>query len=718
MKVPFTWLQEYVPVEESAEEVATRLTMGGLEVEGIEPSALGPVIDVYVTPNRGDCLSMIGVAREIAALYGLPLRLPAPPPSSEGGEIQARTSVTIEEPELCPRYAARMIRGVKVGPTPQWMQDRLRAALSTKEKEWESINNVVDVTNYVLLEMGQPLHAFDFDKLSGQRIVVRQARPGEQIETLDEVMRELSPPMLVIADAEKPVAIAGIMGGTNTSISDQTTNVLIESAHFHPLTVRRTRRGANFVKVSDAAYRFERVVDPGGVRRALDRACELLTAMGQPDAVPGVIDIYPHPIPERKVRLRVQRAIDRLGMELTSHICADALRALGFGVHTDSVGAEDTLLVNVPSFRSDILIEEDLIEEVGRIYGYENIPETLPKGDTTQGGESEEGRFLNRLKGILVGCGLQEVITHSLTAPAFFDPPEDAVRRVAIRNASSANVSTLRRSLLPTLLDVAQHNAARGQERLAIFEVGRIWQNDTHAGEIVPNEYLAVAGLLVGAVAPPGWQATARPQIADYTMLKGVVDHLLHGLDIPEATLRPLEERASHIPQFHPGRTATISLQGGRPDGILGELHPQVASRIDLRNRIYLFEISIDALRRATPQEGKRYRLLSNNQYIIRDLAPRIAEDLPYAAVQAAIQAANVEILEEYRLIDLYRGSPLPENVKSLTLSFTFAFKPYWKEVEGKNTVIDRPLTEQEVNAALTSIRSELEARCRATFPA
>ena len=699
MRVPLEWLKQYLPNlpgEASAEEIATRLTMGGLEVEGIETSSLGPVLDVYITPNRGDCLSMVGVAREVAALYGLPLHTPAPPPSREGGPTAVLTSVTLLAPDLCPRYAARILQGVKIGPSPGWMQQRLEAAGQ------RPINNVVDVTNYVMLELGQPLHAFDLDQLAEQRIVVRRATAGEKFTTLDDVEHELTDSTLVIADGEKAVAIAGVMGGQNSEVSDATTNLLLESAHFDPLAVRRASKSLGLR--TEASYRFERVVDPEGVRRAVDRACELLQEMGQPAAVEGVVDAYPTPIHSRTVTLRVTRAIELLGMDLTSHICADSLRALGFEVRTESQGVIDTLHVQVPAFRPDITLEEDLIEEIGRIYGYENIPETLPGGATTQGGDSPEGIFISRLKRTLTACGLQEIVSHSLTAPSFFDAPADAARQVAVRNTLSADIGGLRRSLLPTLLDVAQHNARHGQAHLALCEVGRVWQNEPGDDGPTPVEYVAVAGLLTGTLNEPGWQKDTPPLVADFALTRGIVERLLAELGITDATFRALQDRAEQLPQFHPGRTATISLRGGHPDGILGEVHPSVAAKFGLRDRVYVFEIGLNALYEAmTAAQGPGFRPLTRFPSVVRDIAPHLPEHVPYAAVASAVKTANVPLLENFKLTDVFRGGPLREGTKSLTLSLTFRAS-------------DRTLSEAEITEALQSIRTELTERCGAVL--
>ena len=696
MRVPLEWLKQYLSIEASAEEIATRLTMGGLEVEGIEMSPLGPVLDVYITPNRGDCLSMVGVAREIAALYGLPLRIPAPPPSREGGPTAELTSVTLLAPDLCPRYAARVVRGVKIGPSPQWMRQRLEAAGQ------RPINNVVDVTNYVMLELGQPLHAFDLDRLAEQRIVVRRATAGEKFTTLDEIERELTDSMLVIADGEKAVAIAGVMGGQNSEVSEKTTALLLESAHFDPLAVRRASRVLGLR--TEASYRFERVVDPEGVRRAVDRACELLQQMGQPEAVEGVVDVYPAPVALRSVTLRVTRAIELLGMDLTSHICADSLRALGFEVRTESHGATDVLHVQVPAFRPDIALEEDLIEEIGRIYGYENIPETLPAGATTQGGDSAEGMFISRLKRTLTACGLQEIVSHSLTAPSFFDAPADAARQVAVRNTLSADIGGLRRSLLPTLLDVAQHNARHGQQHLALCEIGHVWQNEPGADGPVAVEYIAVAGLLSGPLSETGWQKDTAPLAADFALTRGIVERLFAELGITDATFRALQDRADQIPHFHPGRTATISLRGGHPDGIIGEVHPAVAAKFGLRERVYVFEIGLNALLEATAAaKSPGFRPLTRFPSVVRDIAPHLPEHVPYAAVASAVKTANVPLLEDFRLTDVFRGGPLREGTKSLTLSLTFRAP-------------DRTLSEAEITEALQRIRTELTERCDAVL--
>lgn len=721
MRVPLEWLQQYVHVNATAEEIATTLTMGGLEVEGIETEAseerpLVPVLDVYITPNRGDCLSMVGVAREVAALYDVPLIVPEPPKSEPGGEAAKLISITVTNAELCPRFAARVVQGVKIGPSPDWMQARL---LSAGQRP---INNVVDITNYVMLELGQPLHAFDLDTLAGKQLIVRTAKESETVQTLDGEERPLSSSMVIIADAERPISVAGIMGGANTEVSDTTTNVLFEAAHWNPLSIRRTSRALNLR--TDASYRFERVVDPALCRRAVDRACELLAQMGQPAAVPGAVDVMPNPIQGRDVTLRVSRAAERLGMEITPEIALACLRRLTLQAE---LRENDVIAVHVPPFRPDLTLEEDLIEEVGRVYGYANIPETLPVGGTTRGGDSEDGRLIGQIKRALAECGLQEVVTHSLTAPSFFDAPEDALRRVPMKNALSAELSGLRRSLLPTLLDVADHNAARQQSALAIFEVGRVWQNVAErSGGISPQEYIAVGGLLVGSLTAASGHPAAKDDVADFYMARGVVERLLQRLNIAGAKFRPAqfaaklidhiqEGDADHIPvdpgklapQFHPQRVAFVTLHDNTILGVCGELHPLLAEKLRFRDRIYLFEISFEEIKRAVNwvqgTGGLRYRPISAYPAVSRDLAPRVDERMLYAHIEWAIEEANEPLLEQVRLTDIFRGAPLPEGTKSLTLSFTFR-------------AADHTLSEAEVTLALANIRTRLEAHCGATF--
>jgi len=737
MRLPIEWIKEYAPIEAGADEIARRLTMAGLEVEETEESNRGPVLNIKVTPNRGDCLSVIGVARELAAAYNAPLR-PIPPlssPSKGGGDAAQYTSVTLDAPDLCPRYAARIVRNIRPGSSPDWMQARLIAA------GMRPINNIVDVTNYVMLEMGQPLHAFDYETLIERRIVVRRARPGETITLIDGVKRALTPEMLVIADAERPVAVAGVMGGAETEMSEETKTMLLESAHFDPLSVRRTARALGLR--TEASYRFERIVDPLGVVAAADRACALIAELGMGEVVPGVVDLFPAPSPARAIPVRPARVGLLLGYAVSEEEVIDSLTRLGFGVTrkmsvehgqtttgqtaplppewshltgtpvqpppprrgTVKASAEDAgavawavgegadLAFTVPSWRPDIVREIDLVEEVGRVLGYERIPEHLPVGESTQGGDSARGRFLERVRDILVGAGLQEIVAHGLLAPTPLEDPREADRRIAIRSALSAELSGLRRSLLPGLMDAVERNVRRGLAPLALFEIGHVFR----LGQGEYEETTAVGGILVGPLTAGSWQRDSRPAPADFYTARGLVERLADGLGVEGLTFAPGDD-----PRLHPGRRANVLL-ANQVIGYVGELHPDRTADLNVRDRVIVFEVSADALQ-AAASRGRRYAPLSPFPAVVRDLAPRIAAEIPYSQVEQAIESASVDLVESFALTDVFSGPPLPEGIKSLTLSFTLRAP-------------DRTLTEAEVNDALARLRAALESACGATFP-
>lgn len=691
MRLPVEWIKEYVPVKADAEEIAHRLTMAGFEVEEIEETEQGAVLNITVTPNRGDCLSVIGVARELAAIYGVALPvIPHYGAESTVGDAAQYTCVTIEAPDLCSRYAARIVRNLRVGPSPAWVQNRLIAA------GMRPINNVVDVTNYVMLEMGQPLHAFDYDTLIDHRIVVRRARPGERITTLDGTEHILTEEMLMICDAERPVAVAGVMGGFETEMSLSTRTMLLESAHFHPVAVRRTARALNLH--TEASYRFERIVDPGLVVAAANRACELMAELGIGEVVPGVVDVYPAPDPERTLGVRPTRASAMLGFAISGEQVTESLSRLGFRPfprrHDAGSSPKDYYMFRIPSWRPDIVREIDLIEEVGRVLGYEHIPEHLPVGVTTQGRDSSWGRFAQQVRDILVGAGLQEIVSHSLLAPSSFEHPREAEQRIVIRNALSAELSSLRCSLLPGLIDAMDRNARRGQGPLAFFEVGRIFRRGTEEYEETTSIGVALAGPMV----PAHWERASRLGPADFYTAKGLVERLCTGLGAGEPAFARSDD-----PRLHPGRAASVFLHG-EPIGYVGELHPDRMHELHVRDRVIVFELSFEALQRFA-EEGRRFQPLTPFPAVVRDLAPRVAMDVPYEQVRAAVMGAGVDILERLELTDVYTGAPLPEGMKSFTLSFTFRAP-------------DRTLTDAEVNAALTRLRTALETGCGASFAA
>lgn len=673
MRIPIEWLKEYVEVSASPEELAQRLTMAGLEVEAIEQEGQEAVLNVKVTPNRGDCLSMVGVAREVAALYQLSLIHPMPyAQSHEPGEAASLARVDIADPDLCPRYAARIVRNVKIAESPDWIQRRLIAA------GMRPINNVVDVTNYVMLEMGQPLHAFDLDLLPEGHIIVRRARAGERIVTLDGVERELQPDVLLICDRNRPVAVAGVMGGSDTEVTPNTRNVLLESAHFNPTSIRRTSKQLQLT--TEASYRFERVVDPGGVVAALDRACELLIQIGAGEPVEGVVDVYPRPVAPRVVTLRPARCNLLLGFDLDAHTMVDCLRRLQLPAELK----DGVIVVNVPTFRPDLAIEEDLAEEVGRIYGYENIPERLPFGHTHRGGDSPNTRLVRPLQEACVRAGLTEVHTHTLRAPGVLDDPNRALVRV--RNAASEELTSLRNSLIPSLMDVVLHNLARRQTEIFLFEVGAVFES-LPDGEY--SECLKVGFVLTGSQFPPSWDSRYPP--ADFFTAKGVVQTLLEAVGSPEAEYTPLSD-----PRFHPGRSARVTVCG-EEIGIFGELHPDVLEQLDIRRRVVLAG-EFDVQRLWASQEGRiRYQPLPRYPAVLRDLAVVASEELPYRLIEQTVREAGGEWLESVRLFDVYRGDPIPQGARSLALALAFRSP-------------ERTLTDEEVDRVIEQIVHRLEA--------
>ncbi len=680
MRVPIEWLKEFVQFELSASALAERLTLAGLEVEDIDSTPQGEVLVLYITPNRGDCLSVFGIAREVYALLGNACQ-PTPlferlntlildPPAPTPGDVPQYAQVQILDPDLCPRYAARVIRGVQIAPSPAKVQNRLLAA------GMRPISNIVDATNYVLLELGQPLHAFDLDTLHEQRIVVRQAREGETIRTLDGREHAVAPPMLMICDATRPVAVAGIMGGAETEVTPQTRNILMESAHFNPLSVRRT--ACELGLRTESSYRFERFVDPNLVLVAQYRVCELIEEWTGVASVPGVLDVYPRPYPPRELTLRMTRAEQLLGFPIAEEEAQSVLTRLN--LRPQSVG-ERVLRVQIPLYRyEDLKREVDLIEELGRILGYERIPALPPAGSTTQGKDSPEGAFAERVRTILLSAGLQEIVSHTLEPLNPLQPS----RAVELRNPMSDELRSLRTSILSGLVFAADHNRRRGITDLHLFEIGRVFRYDDSPSGY--REHLALGILMTGAVHALHW--TGKPPTADFYAIKGVVEHLLTTLGI-EAAFELGEDS-----RFHPGRVADVMAQGvwlGR----LGELHPELQRRYELRKRVYLAEFDMEALQRLA-SEGMRYHPLPTLPPVLRDIAVIVAQQVPVARLFDAIQAAGGEWLESVRLFDRYTGAPVPEGAHSFAFSLVFRHP-------------ERTLTDEEVNARVETIFAALQ---------
>lgn len=698
MRVSYNWLRELVPLEWTPEELAERLTMLGFEVEEIllRPEGIEDVaLEVAVPSNRGDALSMLGIAREVAALVGEAVRVPPFAVQEGEGSIEDFLRLEIEEPELCPRYSARLVRGVQVAASPRWLQERLIVC------GMRPINNIVDITNYVMLEMGQPLHAFDYDLLQDATIIVRRARPGESIRTLDGVERGLLPHHLVIADAERPVAIAGVMGGANTEVNLRTRNVLIESAYFKPASIRRTARDLGLR--TEASYRFERRVDPEGTLRAADRAAQWMAEWAGGQVVAGAADRYLKPEPPVRLFLRTARCNKVLGLSLSTQEIAALLGRLSLPAQEEGEG----VAVEVPSYRGDLRLEEDLIEEVARIYGYNNIPETLPRG-VAQGALPPEEHLERRVRFLLRAMGLSEVVTFSLLGAGDFLrarlSPEGALR---VRNVLSEEYAYLRPSMLPSLLALVGRNYSHAHrvQDIWVFEIGKVYRNlqwemtneavfqARERGEPSPVpawEERRVAGALVGANWSSLWNWKREERGADFYTLKGVVEVLLQELGV-EATFR----RGQH-PSFHPGRCAEVMVEG-EVVGVLGEVRREVAQAYEVPERIYLFELSLDALAGRAGEE-RRYRPLPRFPAAARDIAFLTPQGVEAQALEATIRQAGGPWLEEVSLFDVYTGPPVPEGQRSLAFHLLFRHP-------------QRTLTDEEVDEVIASIRRALEER-------
>jgi phenylalanyl-tRNA synthetase beta chain len=674
MLVPVDWIREYVDFDLTAEDLAERLTMIGLEVEDISEVAGRKVLSTYVTPNRPDCLSVLGVAREVSALLAVPLRPPKPELMEGDVSTADLAKVDIESPVNCPRYSARVVTDTRIVESPAWMQERLIAG------GMRPINNVVDATNYVLLELGQPLHAFDYDLVADHHIIVRQARDGERLVTIDGEDRELDPDMLVIADARRAVAVAGVMGGLDTEVSAGTRNVLLESAHFNRLSIRRTARSLQMS--TESSYRFERGVDPELTTYALDRVAELIRMTGGGTIARGIVDAYPTKAAPVTLEVRPERASMVLGVEIPAEAASDYLTRLGM-----TAARGNPLKVTVPTFRPDIQREEDLIEEIGRLYGYDRIPAKLPVGETLQGRDSDEGRFAAQISEILISSGLQEVITGAMV------PPVEWEQQVVIRNPLSDDLGRLRKRLILDILNIISYNANRGIRDIGLFQIGRVFEPQDDSLVV---EKLSVAGAVTGSMWGRTWNVDRSSLGADFFLCKGVVQNLLDRLGVRDVLFKPAE-----LKQFHPTRGAVVEA-GGAQLGVLGEISSEVTGLLDLPGRTYAFEIEFNQLMDHS-RGARNYSPLSRYPAVARDLAVIVPEAVPYLRVEDLLSRGAGDLLESLSLFDVYTGPPLTPGQKSL--AFTIVFRSY-----------ERTLRDEEVDERLGEIRGLLAAKLGASF--
>jgi phenylalanyl-tRNA synthetase beta chain len=642
------------------------------------------VLEADVLPNMARCLSMVGVAREVAALTGQPLTTPAHEAKADGPAIAGRVEVVIDDSSLSPRYAAAIIEGVTVGPAPGWMQRRLTYA------GMRPINNIVDVTNYVMLEWGQPLHAFDLDVLERRangktpRIVVRSARVGETLLTLDGNKRELTPEMLVIADAVGPIALAGVMGGAETEVSAATKRVLLESANFDFLNIRRTMRSLDLI--SEASQRFSKGIHPDMVPIALGRACELMRLHAGGTVAKGVVDVYPSPIPPRVIELRQAEILRLVGIHIPTTECERILKTLEFGVEP----VEGGLRVTVPAHRLDIQEgPADLIEDLVRLYGYDRLPSTMLAEEMPAQTNNAAVAFEETLRDRLVALGLQEVITYALTTPEREKPLGVVGEYITLRNAISSERTAMRRTLLAGVLEVTQRNLEHA-ESVRFFEVGTVYV--PREGQKLPDEPRKLAVVLCGKRRPEFWEdgmANMDRPINGFFDLKGIVENLLADMHVVGVTFRP-----STPPMLHPGKAAEIAA-GSIGLGTMGELHPKVAATFGLAGRtVLVLDLDLAALRQALPVRFA-YHPIPRFQAALRDVAVIVPEDLPAERVEAEIRSGGGGLLREVRLFDLYRGDSIPAGTKSLAYALSYQAD-------------DRTLTDKDIDKAHKAVENRL----------
>jgi phenylalanyl-tRNA synthetase beta chain len=693
MKVPLSWVREFVDVTASAEEIGTLMGVRGLALEGLEPfdspssSAASPngslragphadvVMDFDVTANRPDCLSVIGIAREIATAYNLPLVYPAKAGHHIEVEGKAGTvPVTIEEPELCGRYVAATA-DVTVGPSPQWLQDRLLT------NGVRPISNIVDITNYVMLELGQPMHAFDLAKMRGGVIKVRRARPGETMTTLDGKRRTLTAGMLVIADADNAEDIGGVMGGANSEITTATRRVVFEAAYFAPAQIRATSKALGLK--TEASTRFERGMDRTAPPRAMARALELLEKIGAGTPTGAITDNYPRPHQPKLLKLARARIAGLLGMDVPDADVDRILKSLGFEIMTTRYAGPDAVGWDVvtPSWRIDIHRPVDLIEEVGRHYGFEHLPTTFPGVEQAPPPSDPRIARDRKIRTALLGMGFSEAITFAFIEAQAAGPYLGNHAAVTIANPLSEKFTVMRPSLLPGLVDAVSHNRRHGRPDVRLFEIGTRFS---------PNGETRGAGFAwTGLATPDHWSGARRA--VDFADIKGVVEQL-HALAQVQPSFQEVE-----APYLVSGRAAAIVVNG-KTIGVFGQLSPAIAESRELpaADEVYAGEIDLDALTAASPAETLRTSPLPRHPSVVRDVSILVADTLSAATVRGTIRSAAPATLIQIREFDRYQGKGVPDGKVSLSFRLTFQSP-------------ERTLTDDEVSEAMTRIVTALK---------
>ena len=622
------------------------------------------IVEFEITPNRPDCLSVIGLAREASATFKRPLKLHTPEPHGCGGSIAEIVDIDIEDGDLCPRYTARMVKNVKIAPSPRWMRERLRAS------GVRPINNIVDITNYVMLEYGQPMHAFDFSCVEGGHIIVRTAREGETIQTLDGNERKLTPNMLCICDEHKPVCVAGVMGGANSEIVGDTAMVLFESANFNGVSVRRTASALGMR--TDASSRYEKGLDMMNTIKAVERACELVELLGCGEVVDGVMDVVAKEKAPTVVKLEPDKINALLGTELSEDLMREILVSLGFILNGDDI--------YVPSWRGDVEHYSDIAEEVARFYGYNKIPCTLMRGETTRGGFSEQQRFDRAIGGAVRALGYDEIITYSFISPTYYDKirmPKDSSLRNSLKilNPLGEDTSIMRTTILPSMLEIIARNHSYRNKSARLYELGKIYlpREDGLADE---PKYLSLGAYGDGV---------------DFFSFKGSIETLLHELRITDVKYVACTDNDS----YHPGRCAKV-YAGETYLGVFGQIHPLVAANYGMDTEVYTAELSFDAMYEKRG-DIPVYQPLPKFPAVTRDIAVVCDEAVTVGALEESIRRGAKGLLKDVSLFDIYRGSGVAIGKKSVAFNLVLRAD-------------DRSLTGEEADEDVQSILAALKA--------
>ncbi|WP_202708083.1 phenylalanine--tRNA ligase subunit beta [Sporosalibacterium faouarense] len=637
------------------------------------------VIDFEITPNRPDCLSIVGMARETAATLNRDLECPQIKIENEVDQIdQYVNGIEVKDEELCPRYYARVVKDIDVKPSPLWLRRKLA------EAGVRPINNIVDITNYVMIELGQPLHAFDLENIKGKKVTVRRATGSEKIETLDDVERELNDSMLVIADNEKPIAVAGVMGGANSEVSEETKTILIESANFNGRSVRLTSRALGLR--TDASSRYEKGLDSNLANEACNRVCQLIEEIGAGTVVAGNIDIYKSVAKEKVIDLRPFRVNNMLDIDLAADQMMETLNRLGLESKVNGENIE----VTVPTFRQDVEQEADLIEEIGRIYGFDKIPPVPLVGTLTKGEKSTARRIEDNITDILVGLGLNEITTYSFVSPKVYDKvnlPKGSLKRqyVEIMNPLGEDFSVMRTTLVPNMLEVLTRNYKYDVDRAWAFEIGNIFRPTSVPVKSLPYENKTLCIGMYGKV--------------DYFDIKGIVDSMLKRLGITNQEYL----REENYVTFHPGRTANIT-KNNHVLGTIGEVHPDVLENYGMKERIYIAELDLEIIGILSNLERK-YKELPKYPAISRDIALVLDKDILVKDIEKIIWDNGNKLVEGIELFDIYTGDQIPEGKKSVAYSITYRS-------------LDKTLTDEEIakvhDPIVKALKENLNAELRA----